>query len=185
MTGLRMRAGGLGLVSGLIAVASLLMAFDAPAHGPTRQKVSEKIDIAASADKVWAVMGNFDALKDWHPAVESSAADKGNEAGSVRTIVLKGGGGVIVEVLQKYDAAGRTYSYRAKEAGPLPVSNYTSTIVVHGEGDKASVEWRGAFYRGFPGNDPPPEQNDAAAIKAITDVYVGGLTKLKSLVEGR
>ena len=54
-----------------------------------------------------------------------------------------------------------------------------------GADDAAVVEWRGAFYRGFPNNDPPPEQNDEAAVKAVTGVYKSGLANLKKLVEGK
>ena len=58
----------------------------AHSHGPTRQKATEKITINAPADVVWARIKNFDALKDWHPAVAESPADKGNAEGSVRFI---------------------------------------------------------------------------------------------------
>ncbi len=189
MRGFRIRSTGPGLSFGLVAAVTLLIAslstpLDATAHGPTRQKSAETIEIAAPADKVWAVMGNFDSLKNWHPAVASSSADKGNEPGSVRTVELKGGGS-LVETLQKYDAGGMSYSYRAKDGGALPVTNYTSTISVRADGDKSKVEWRGAFYRAFPGNDPPPDQNDETAIKAITGVYTSGLANLKKVVEGK
>ena len=63
------------------------------------------------------------------------------------------------------------------------MTNYTSTITVSGEGNQSTVEWRGAFYRGFPNNDPPPDQNDEAAVKAVTAVYQSGLANLKALVE--
>jgi Polyketide cyclase / dehydrase and lipid transport. len=52
------------------------------------------------------------------------------------------------------------------------------------QGSQSVVEWRGAFYRGYPNNDPPPDQNDEAAVKAISGVYKGGLENLKKLVEG-
>lgn len=156
----------------------------AHAHGPTRQKVVEKITIDASADAVWAKIKNFDALKDWHPAVAESPADKGNAEGSVRSLKLKGGG-ALTETLEGYDDAQKKYSYRVKDGGALPVTNYTSTLRVTADGKKAVVEWRGAFYRGHPGNEPPPDQNDDAAVKAITGVYKSGLDNLKKLVEAR
>lgn len=170
-----------------IVAFGLATAFSLPAtaHGPTRQKVTEKVTIDASADAVWAKIKNFDALKDWHPAVAESPADKGNEEGSVRSIKLKGGG-ALSESLERYDDAKKLYSYRAKDGGALPVTNYTSTIQVSAEGaNKAVVEWRGAFYRGFPNNNPPPDQNDEAAVKAITGVYTSGLANLKKVVEGK
>jgi len=153
------------------------------AHGPTRQKVVEKVTINAPAAAVWARIKNFDAIKDWHPAVAESPASQGNTVGSVRSIKLKGGG-ELIESLEGYDDAAMKYSYRAKDGGALPVTNYTSTITVTASGNQSIVEWRGAFYRGHPGNEPPPEQNDDAAVKAITGVYQSGLANLKKLAEG-
>lgn len=172
------------LITALAAACAAAWLAPAAAHGPTRQKVTETITINAPAAAVWARMGNFDALKDWHPAVAESSADKGNAEGSVRTVKLKGGG-EIVETLQSHDAAGMKYTYRAKPGGALPVTNYSATIQVTADGDKSVVEWRGAFYRGFPNNDPPPDQNDEAAVKAVTGVYQSGLANLKTLVEKR
>lgn len=160
-----------------------LVATAAVAHGPTRQKVTKTIDINSAPDAVWARIKNFDALKDWHPAVAESAATKGNEEGSVRTLKLKGGG-TMTETLETYNEADKKYSYRAKDGGALPVTNYTSTIQVKpADGGKTVVEWRGAFYRAYPNNDPPPEQNDEAAVKAITGVYESGLANLKKIAE--
>ena len=159
-----------------------MLAAPAAAHGPTRQKVTEKITINAPADVVWARIRNFDALKDWHPAVAESPADKGNEEGSVRQLKLKSGG-ALTETMEAYDATKMRYSYRAKDGGALPVTNYTSTITVKAEGNGSVVEWRGAFYRGYPNNDPPPDQNDEAAVAAITGVYKSGLANLKTMAE--
>jgi carbon monoxide dehydrogenase subunit G len=167
-----------------LAALTLLAPGLALAHGPTRQKAVEKISIDAPADVVWTVIKDFDGLAKWHPAVEASPADKGNAEGSVRQLKLKGGG-ALTETLERYNAEGKSYSYRAKDGGALPVTNYTSTITVVGEGGKSVVEWRGAFYRGFPNNDPPPDQNDEAAVAAITSVYKGGLANLRRLVEKR
>jgi hypothetical protein len=156
----------------------------ASAHGPTRQKVVEQITLDAPAAAVWDKIKNFDALASWHPAVAESPADKGNQEGSVRSLVLKGGG-KLTETLERYDDAHMKYAYRAKDGGALPVSNYTSTLSVRDEGGHAVVEWRGAFYRGYPNNDPPPDQNDEAAVRAITGVYKSGLANLKKIVDGK
>jgi Polyketide cyclase / dehydrase and lipid transport len=153
-------------------------------HGPTRQKVVEKITIDAPPEVVWALVGPVDALAKWHPAIEASPASAGNSEGSVRNLKLKGGG-VLVETLEKHSDSARSYSYRAKDGGALPVTNYSSTLSVSAapEAGRSVVEWRGAFYRGYPNNDPPPDQNDEAALKAVTGVYQSGLANLKALVE--
>ena len=165
-------------------LAALGTALDAAAHGPTRQKVTETIEIAAPAAKVWGQIKDYAALESWHPAVESSETSDGNNPGSVRTLHLKGGA-TIVESLKKYDADGMSYAYKMEDPGPVPVTNYSSTISVKGKGDGSVVTWRGAFYRGDPNNNPPPERNDEAAIQAVTGIYKAGLGNLKTLVEGK
>lgn len=168
-----------------LACATVVLALGpslALAHGPTRQKVVESVTINAPAAKVWGLIKDFDGLAKWHPAVEASPADKANAVGSVRQLKIKGGG-ALTETLEGYNAEGMSYSYRAKDGGALPVTNYTSTISVSDDGGKAKVTWRGAFYRGFPNNDPPPDQNDEAAVKAVTGVYKAGLGNLKALAE--
>ena len=46
------------------------------------------------------------------------------------------------------------------------------------DGGKALVTWKGGFYRGYPNNNPPADQNDEAAIKAVTGGYQAGLDAL-------
>jgi hypothetical protein len=154
------------------------------AHGPTRQKVTETIEINAPAEKVWAVAGNFYDLG-WLPPVEKTegSGDLTPEKGT-RRLTLKGGAEVI-EIITKYDAKNFTLGYRIEKVDVkvLPVTNYSSYLTVTPAGDKSIVEWRGAFYRGFPLNDPPPELNDEAAVKAITDLYKAGLAALKAKIE--
>ena len=106
---------------------------------------------------------------------------------ATRVLVLKAAGDpTIAEQLTRYNAEGMTYSYKITEVDVkvLPVSNYTSHLTVTADGEgKSKVQWRGAFYRGFPNNDPPPELNDQAAIDAVTGVYKGGLDALKAEME--
>jgi carbon monoxide dehydrogenase subunit G len=165
-----------------IGAALFLAASVALAHGPTRQKVTESIEVGVTPDAAWSRIKDFSALQSWHPAVESSTTTDGNQVGSVRTLNLKGGGR-IVEVLEAYSDADRKMSYRMSDPGPVPVSNYTSTLSVKlSDGGATVIEWRGAFYRGFPNNDPPPDRNDEAAVKAVTDIYQSGLASLKQLL---
>lgn len=154
----------------------------ASAHGPSRQKVSEKVEINAPADKVWARIGNFGDMS-WHPAIAGTQSS-GNGVGAKRTLTLKSGG-TIEEALTKLDAAGRVLSYEitSVDVKVLPVNNYSSSILVTEDGGRTTVEWKGAFYRGYPNNDPPPELNDEAAVKAVKGVYRAGLDDLKAKLE--
>jgi hypothetical protein len=169
----------------VLAAAVSLVPLAAFAHGPSRQKVVEKIEIDAPADKVWAVVGNFQDMS-WLPGVAKTEGAGGSTEGAKRTLTLKSGG-AIDESLLKYDAANKSLKYQIDKVDPkvLPVNDYSATISVKEEGGKSTVEWKGAFYRGFMNNDPPPELSDEAAFKAVTDTYKAGLASLKAKVEGK
>jgi len=169
----------------LLIVCMYSLANSAMAHGPTRQKVTETIEIDASAEAVWNVIKDFGEVT-WLSIVDKSESDSGNEDGATRTLVLSSGAKV-VETLKSYKADKMSYKYRIPDAthdvAILPVSNYSSTISVKADGNKAIVTWKGAFYRGYPNNDPPDELNDEAAVNAVTELYRAGLKGLKELVE--
>ncbi|MCH9807271.1 MAG: SRPBCC family protein [Alphaproteobacteria bacterium] len=167
-----------------LMVMPLLLMVEANAHGPTRQKVTETVEINVPADKVWAVIGNFQDLN-WHPAVEKTEGEGGNDAGAKRTLTL-GGGGQIFEELFKYDADAKLIKYGITKVDVkvLPVNNYSSVLSVEKIDDgKSKVIWKGAFYRGYMNNDPPEDLNDATAIKAVKGVYRSGLDELKKKLE--
>ncbi len=169
------------LAVGLVMLALLPVA--ASAHGPSRQKVTETVEINAPPDKVWKAIGNFQDMS-WHPAVAKVEGQGGNDPNATRTLTLKSGG-TIAEKLDGYDAAKMQYKYEITDVDVkvLPVKNYSSSISVKDNGGKSTVEWKGAFYRGYMNNDPPPELNDEAAIKAVTGVYRTGLDALKQKLE--
>lgn len=171
---------GAALVGAFVALAPVM----ASAHGPSRQKVVSTIEINAPADKVWAMIGNFQDMG-WHPAFEKTEGKGGNDAGATRTLTLKGGA-KIEEKLIKHSKDDKSLAYEitAVDVKVVPVSNYASTLSVRGTAEKAIVEWKGAFYRGYVNNDPPPELSDEAAVKAITGVYQDGLAALKKKLEG-
>jgi hypothetical protein len=138
----------------------------------------ESLDLDRPVDEVWAMIADFDALSKWLPPVVSSVADKGNEIGSVRHLVLDAPGDPSFdEELTAYDAAGRSYSYEILAVDPqvLPVENYTSTIIVRDNGKGgAKVEWSGAFdaASGFDGATP---------VEAVRGVYRAGLDSLTKM----
>ncbi len=166
------------LALGFAVIAAPMVA---EAHGPTRQKITITQEVAAPPDEVWARVGDFQDMS-WHPAVHSTTGENGNEIDATRVLTLgEEGGPTIAEVLYKYRREKRSYSYRitAVEVDVLPVTNYSSHVTVKDGADGGSlVEWKGAFYRGYPNNDPPEHLNDEAAIKAVTGVYEAGLEAL-------
>jgi len=172
----------------LLALLLLSMAAVTQAHGPTRQKVTETVDIAKPATEVWDVIKDF-GNADWLPMVQSTESDGGNGDGATRILTL-GPDVKVYETIKKYNAEKMMYSYKipdkTHDVKILPVNNYSSSITVTATGDNSStVTWKGAFYRGYPNNDPPEELNDEAALKAVTELYQAGLSHLKETLESK
>ena len=127
--------------------------------------VTETTPVNAPAEKVWATIGDFCGIAQWHPAVEGCTQSKSGGK-SIRRLQLKGGG-EIVEELTGRDEATMTYSYTILES-PLPVSNYISTIkVTPTDSSRSSITWTGDFQA--------KGASEGEAKTVIDGIYVKGL----------
>ena len=132
-------------------------------------KVSETV--AAPAAKVWEILGDFGGVTKWGGPALQSCTVEGSGVGAVRRI--GGPGGMqIVERLEAYDPAGRSYSYAIIEKSPIPIKNYLSTLRVIEEGpSRCRVEWQGRFEP-----DGAPAE---AGENIIRQVYTGGIAGVR------
>ena len=126
--------------------------------------------LSVPPEKVWELIGQFNALADWHPAVEKSNLEEG---GTVRKLSLVGGGEIVEKLLPTDEE--HTYEYSILSS-PLPVMNYTSKIKVIKDGDGAKVVWSSNFE--------PSGASESDAINAITGVYQAGFDNLKKMFGG-
>jgi len=136
----------------------------------TKVRLSTQLPVPART--VWAVIGGFNDLAKWHPAVaRSEEAQEG--AATIRRLTLQGGG-TIVERLEGQDNQKRTYTYSIIE-GPLPVAGYTARLHVeeHPDGKSCTVEWSSEFT---PSGAPEPE-----AVKVIRGIYEAGFGSLRKM----
>jgi carbon monoxide dehydrogenase subunit G len=128
---------------------------------------SATIDIPASADQVWQLIGGFNTLPDWLPFIPNSELSDG---GRVRTLQTADGG-VVVERLQTFDNAAKTYSYSIEQA-PFPATDYLATIKVEAQGQGARVTWSGRFNaKGV---------SDEEVVALFNGIYQGGLEALRA-----
>ncbi|MEE2982355.1 MAG: SRPBCC family protein [Pseudomonadota bacterium] len=135
-------------------------------------KVSMKSEINMDPDELWKLIGQFNTLPDWHPAVSSSKLE---DDGRVRQFSLFGGG-EIVERLEQIEEGDRLYRYSIVSS-PLPVANYTTTLRVKDDGSGKSVlEWSSEF--------DPSGASEIDASSAILDVYQAGMDNLRKMYGG-
>jgi len=126
------------------------------------------IEIPASPNQVWQLIGGFNSLPDWLPYIPSSELSQG---GRVRRLV-NSDGDVIVERLEAFNDKELYYTYSIMEA-PFPVTDYQSTIRVRKlSGGKTSlVEWSGSFT--------PVGVSDEEVINLFHGIYKDGLKALR------
>lgn len=127
------------------------------------------IQLQVSPDDVWELIGGFGSLPDWLPYIPKSVLSNG---GRVRHLDNPGGES-IVERLERYNHAERSYSYSILHA-PFPVVNYISTISVtpneHGGGCR--VDWTGMFT--------PVGTTDDEVHNLFQGIYADGLKALSA-----
>ncbi|QJI39607.1 SRPBCC family protein [Pseudomonas sp. ADAK2] len=128
---------------------------------------SASIDIPASADVVWQLIGGFDSLPDWLPFIVKSELSEGGRVRSLQTA----DGAVVIERLQAFDNAGKTYSYSIEQA-PFPATDYLATLRVEAQGQGARVTWSGRFTaKGV---------TDEEVEALFNGIYQGGLEALRA-----
>jgi hypothetical protein len=135
-------------------------------------KIDMKTGLNVAADEVWKLIGGFNTLPDWHPAIEKSELE---DEGNMRRLSLAGGG-TVVEKLVKRDDNERVYTYSIIDS-PLPVKNYEATIRVKDDGEgNTTVEWSSEFEA------EGAAENEAMDI--IAGIYQTGFDNLKKIFGG-
>jgi hypothetical protein len=102
--------------------------------------VERSVTLAASADAVWAVVGDLTDTTITEGLAEHVVVE-GSGAGAVRRFFLPGGIS-IAERIEAFDPAGRSYAYRIFDYGPLPFTDYLGRALVLPDGpDAARLSW--------------------------------------------
>lgn len=137
--------------------------------GEKQLHVSKQVTLNASADKVWELLGDYNSLHKWHPAVASGVLKgNGQSFGDVRVLTLTDGAKIYDE-LTKYDSAAKTYTYRLIKS-PLPIYGYLSDFTVKENGNKSTVVWSVRFYA--------DGVYDDEAVELLSGIYDAGLNSL-------
>ncbi len=143
-------------------------------------KVYVSTVISAPADKVWSVIRDFNALPDWTNFVADSRIEEGlpsDKIGCVRAFRLQEGGSIREKLLALSDY-DYSFSYSILES-PMGVENYMATVRLFPitDGGSTFAEWSAEF-------DCAPEREDELIEHIGTNVFLGGLTSLKSRLGG-
>jgi hypothetical protein len=130
------------------------------------QTVAESVELAATPDEVWSLIGQFGGA--WHP-LTAKVSLTGTGIGQLRTIQTLDGQ-EIVERLEAIDDAKRFFRY-TNIAG-MPVSHYIGTLKVTPKGSGCVFDWRVQFLA----NNRP----DGAVKRMVSPLLKSGLESLRS-----
>lgn len=154
------------MVRGTLFVIAAAVATSALAASGISVRKTTKVD-GAPAD-VWAKIGGFCAIKEWHPVVKECAESSEGET-RFRTLTLADGG-ILKEKLTGTTETGYTY---AIIDGPLPVKDYFASFSAREDADepgKTIVVWSSSFAsKGKP---------DSEARATIEGIFTDGLANV-------
>ena len=148
----------------LIAIAATV-AWSAYAEAIEVKKRREAPGMAA---EVWALVGGFCDIQKWHPAVAKCEETKEGDK-VLRLLTLKDGATIKEEQTKK---EATSYSYKILE-GPLPVKDYSATLMVgpDDEPDRVEIVWTASFEANG--------ASDEDAKKAIEGIFEAGVSGIK------
>jgi Polyketide cyclase / dehydrase and lipid transport/Domain of unknown function (DUF4331) len=129
------------------------------------QTVTDSVDLSASPDHVWTLIGPFGGV--WNPLIARMEVT-GAGVGQLRTIETIDGK-EIIERLEAIDNSQRLYRYTMISG--IPAANYVGTLDVKPQGSGSSVQWR-VQYR-------PDGQPDIVVKTVVAELLKAGLGSLE------
>jgi len=143
-------------------------------------RVTRSTVIDAPVAEVWRVLRDFNAHRDWHPAVADSLIEDGmapDEVGAVRRFRLTDGS-VLREQLLTLSDRDFSLSYCILDA-PVPLAGYVAQLRLRPvtDGDRTFWSWSSQF-------DCPPER-EAELVRLVGEgIYEAGFNALKAHLRG-
>ena len=130
------------------------------------QTVSETVELAASPEKVWDLIGQFGGT--WHPLIAKIRVT-GSGIGELRTIETIDGK-QLIERLDEVDNSKKSYRYTMISGVPAAV--YMGWLDVKPKGAGSSVEWRVQYWA-----DGQPDIIVKTIITTLLKTGLGSLEK--------
>lgn len=127
------------------------------------------IEIDATPEQVWSILGDIGAVYRWIPGVTAVTVD-----GLTRVCDFEDGHSQNEHILD-YSPDTRSYRYLI-EGAPMPIADNTGTFTVESANGRALVVWESSFEA----LDPSGEQELAEMWEPYLPIT---LTNLKNLIE--
>lgn len=130
----------------------------------------------APIEAVWEVLRDFNGHDRWHPAVETSAIERGlpsDKIGCVRRFKLADGSELREQLLTLSDAE-TAFAYCLLDT-PIPLCNYVAHVRLIPVTDEDHTFWHWSCRF-----DPPPERRDELVNMVGTNIYDAGFAAVRA-----
>jgi len=132
--------------------------------------LSRSVEVDGTPAQIWSQIGDFCAIRDWHPAIGSCTEDGNNPP--TRILVTKDGKATFVELQTAANREKHLYGYTFVSS-PLPVTNYKSILKVSAKGSGHSeITWSGEYT--------PDAGKEKDADVALSGIYESGLEAIRA-----
>ena len=161
---LMLGTGALIIGAGTASAASLVSA----------KKLEINVDETKTEEErraLWAKVGDWCAIQEWHPAIASCEESKEGEH-TFRTLTLQDGGKIKEKLV---DTGTTSYRYEIIES-PLPVKNYEAQFSVTPDDDdldEINVGWSATY-------DPADGIDAKEARKVIDGIFKDGIDSIEA-----
>ncbi|MFI0981031.1 SRPBCC family protein [Streptomyces sp. NPDC021093] len=113
----------------------------------TAHRLTRTVTVNATPAEVWALIGGFGTLGDWHPYAPQSTIEDGADPevpGAVRVFAIDG------KVVARERLLGReetAYTYALLDP-MVPISDFVATLAVRPHTDGAEIDWSADYRAG-------------------------------------
>lgn len=136
----------------------------------SRDRVQRMVSLSRPPDEVWAEIGGFGALADWHPSV--AKVEVVDLDGAPHRHVTLADGTVLMDRLVE---TGLHYYTCTLVDSPLPTEDYRSTLSCVAEPGGCHVFWSAIFEADDPGVDELIARFFEIGLNALLERYEGTL----------
>ena len=169
----RLKKGRASTIAGIAKIAAPVSAFLIVAGNvvpASAASLSRSVEVDGAPAQIWSQIGDFCAIRDWHPAIGSCTED--GKTPPTRTLVTKDGKATFVEFQTTASRKKHLYGYTFVSS-PLPVTNYKSILKVSAKGrGRAQITWSGDYT--------PDVGKEKDADAALSGIYESGLEAIKA-----
>ena len=140
-------------------------------------KVYRSTILETPIERVWDIVRDFNGHDRWHPAVASSAIERGHasdKVGCIRKFRLADGGGELREQLLTLSDMETAFSYCLLDT-PIPLFNYVAHVRLTPVTDTDATfwEWESKF-------DTPKGREDELIELVGENIYMAGFAAIRA-----